>query len=97
MASTEDVVGQIQRAFADPPRPADDELLHPDARDDNDIKSLYGVAHWRDLSDEALEYSTRRASSWAQRDSGTSSLHICRLPFVIRTAAPRWSVRRCTR
>jgi hypothetical protein len=29
--------------------------LHPDARDDNDIKSLYGVAHWHDLSDEAVE------------------------------------------
>jgi hypothetical protein len=52
MASTADVLSQIARAFADPPRPADDELLHPDARDDNDIKSLYGVAHWRDLSDE---------------------------------------------
>jgi hypothetical protein len=56
MRSTEDVIGQIERAFADPPRPADEQLLHPDARDDNDIKSLYGVAHWRDLSDEAVEY-----------------------------------------
>jgi hypothetical protein len=56
MASTADVLSQIERAFADPPRPADDQLLHPDARDDNDIKSLYGVAHWHDLSDEAVEY-----------------------------------------
>ena len=47
---------QIERAFADPPRPADDQLLHPDARDDNDIESLYGVAHWHDLSDEAVEF-----------------------------------------
>jgi len=56
MASTADVLRQIERAFADPPRPADDQLLHPDARDDNDIKSLYSVAHWHDLSDEAVEY-----------------------------------------
>ena len=35
---------QIERAFADPPRPADDQLLHPDARDDTDIQWLYGVA-----------------------------------------------------
>jgi hypothetical protein len=56
MASTADVLCQIDRAFAGPPRPADDELLHPDARDDNDIKSLYGVANWLDLTDEAVEY-----------------------------------------
>ena len=56
MASTADVLPQIERAFADTPRPADDQLLHPDARDDNDIKSLYGVAHWHDLFDEAVEY-----------------------------------------
>jgi len=56
MASTEDVIREIERAFADAPRPSEDELLHPDARDDNDLKSLYGVAHRRDLSDEAVEY-----------------------------------------
>jgi len=56
VASTADVLQQIERAFADPPRPADNQLLHPDARDDNDIKSLYGVAHWHDLSDEAVEF-----------------------------------------
>jgi hypothetical protein len=44
MASTADVLRQIDWAFADPPRPADDELLHPDARDDNDIESLYSLA-----------------------------------------------------
>ena len=56
MASTATVLSQIDRAFADSPRPADDQLLHPDAHDDNDIKSLYGVAHWHDLSDEAVEF-----------------------------------------
>jgi len=29
VASTADVLGQIERAFADPPRPADNQLLHP--------------------------------------------------------------------
>ena len=50
------MLSQIQRAFAEAPRPSDDDLLHPDCRDDDDIKSLYGVNHWGDLSDEAVEY-----------------------------------------
>src|SRR4029453_18040920 len=32
MASTADVLSQIERAFAGPPRPADTHLLHRDAR-----------------------------------------------------------------
>jgi Family of unknown function (DUF6714) len=72
MASTADVLSQVERAFADPPRPADDQLLHPDARDDNDIKSLYGVAHWHDLSDEAVEFEYAALFFLAQQGSGIS-------------------------
>ena len=50
------LVARIGAVFADAPRPADDELLHPMCADDNDIKSLYGVPHWRDLPDAAIEY-----------------------------------------
>jgi hypothetical protein len=56
MRSIQDVLEQIEQAFAHAPRPPEEDLLHPDARDDNDIKSLYGVTHWRDLSDDAVEY-----------------------------------------
>jgi len=91
------VLRQIERAFADPPRPADDELLHPDARDDNDIKSLYGVTRWRDLSDEAVEY--EYAALFFLGPAGFRHFlpRTCPLPFVIGTAAPRWSARRSTR
>ena len=37
------------------PRPPDDELLHPEARDDGDIKGLYGVRHWRELPEATVE------------------------------------------
>jgi hypothetical protein len=55
VAATDDVLAAIQKAFADAPRPADDELLHPDSYDDSDIQALIGVPHWRDLSDDAVE------------------------------------------
>ncbi len=45
---------QVERAFADAPRPSDDELLHPDCRDDNDIAPLYGISHWRDVPDAVV-------------------------------------------
>jgi hypothetical protein len=50
------VVRVIEDAFAAVPRPGDEELLHEDCADDNDIKSLYGIPHWRDVSDEVVEY-----------------------------------------
>ena len=46
----------IEEAFAEAPRPGDEELLHEDCADDNDIKSLYGIPHWRDVPDRIVEY-----------------------------------------
>jgi hypothetical protein len=49
------VLAQIQAAFADVPRPANDDLLHPNCFDDNDIAELYEVVDWHDLSDAMVE------------------------------------------
>ena len=49
------MLAQIAAAFADVPRPADGDLLHPDAHDDSDIQALIGVPRWQDLPDAAVE------------------------------------------
>ncbi len=54
-AEVQELVARIASAFGDVPRPPDDALLHPDARDDNDIAALYGVSSWRDLDDATVE------------------------------------------
>jgi hypothetical protein len=48
-------LGQIELAFRDAPRPADDDLLHERCMDDNDIVRLYPVAHWREMPDDLVE------------------------------------------
>jgi hypothetical protein len=48
-------LAQIEKAFADAPRPANDDLLHEQCMDDNDIVHLYPVEHWRDVPDELVE------------------------------------------
>lgn len=48
-------LARIEAAFADAPRPPDDQLLHEQCRDDNDIVRLYPLEHWRDLPDELVE------------------------------------------
>jgi hypothetical protein len=50
------VLEVIERAFAEAPRPKDDELLHPQSMDDHDIEQLYGIPHWRDVPDAVLEH-----------------------------------------
>ena len=48
-------LAQIDAAFGAAPRPPDDELLHEQCMDDNDIVRLYPVQHWRELPDELVE------------------------------------------
>ena len=48
----EAVVARIETAFADAPRPANADLLHPRCMDDMDVADLYDVAHWTDMSDD---------------------------------------------
>lgn len=91
------MLSQIQQAFAEAPRPSDDHLLHPDCRDDNDIKSLYGVNHWRDLPDEAVEY--EYAALFFLGSAGFHHFLPAYMSFalVTTTAVRRWSARRSTR
>jgi hypothetical protein len=48
-------LAQIEAAFADAPRPPNDDLLHERCMDDNDIVHLYPVEHWREMPDELVE------------------------------------------
>jgi hypothetical protein len=48
-------LAQIEEAFADAPRPSNEDLLHRQCMDDNDIVQLYPVEHWRDMPDELVE------------------------------------------
>jgi hypothetical protein len=51
----ERALAQIEAAFADAPRPSNEDLLHERCMDDNDIVYLYPVAHWRDMPDDLVE------------------------------------------
>lgn len=52
---TEQVLRQLDAAFADAPRPANEDLLHEQCFDDGDIAALYGIGHWRDVPDDIVE------------------------------------------
>jgi hypothetical protein len=51
----ERALSQIDAAFADAPRPSNEDLLHERCMDDNDIVYLYPVTHWREMPDELVE------------------------------------------
>jgi hypothetical protein len=51
----ETALERIERAFADVPRPRNDELLHPQCFDDGDIQALYGIERWQDVPDDVIE------------------------------------------
>jgi hypothetical protein len=51
----EGALAQIAAAFADAPRPPDEQLLHADSCDDSDILRLYGLSRWQDLPDAVAE------------------------------------------
>jgi hypothetical protein len=56
MRSLEEALSLIESAFASAPRPPDEALIHEECRsDDTDIEPLYGVPHWHDLLDDAVE------------------------------------------
>jgi hypothetical protein len=49
------VLDEIERVFADVPRPPNDELLHPQCFDDGDIRELYPITRWQDVPDAVVE------------------------------------------
>ena len=48
-------LARIDAAFGHAPRPPDDELLHEQCMDDNDIVRLYPIPHWREMPDDLVE------------------------------------------
>ena len=50
-----EVIREVELAFADAPRPANDDLLHPLCADDGDIQAFYPIPRWQDVPDEVLE------------------------------------------
>lgn len=47
-------VGEIEAALAGVPHPGDDRLLHPQCRDDLDIREFRGSLDWRDVPSELI-------------------------------------------
>lgn len=52
--SPETLIAQIETAFGGLQMPADDELLHPECRDDVDILEFYGGIRWQDMTDDMV-------------------------------------------
>ena len=55
MSAMDAIVARIQFAFENAPRPTNDDLLHPDCRDDADIAALYPIESWDALPDATIE------------------------------------------
>lgn len=53
-AGVDEVIRQIEVAFADVPRPDDEGLLHAQSHDDMDLEDLYPYGHWREVLDDAV-------------------------------------------
>jgi len=47
----EDALKKVEDAFANAPRPPNEALLHPQSMDDMDLKPLYAIAHWKDMTE----------------------------------------------
>ena len=56
MTTTPEAAAAVAAAFADTPRPANVDLLHPECHDDMDIRGLYPVARWQDADASLIEY-----------------------------------------
>jgi hypothetical protein len=53
--TAEDAIAALEAAFADVPRPLNEELLHPRCFDDGDLVELYPYDDWRAVPDAVLE------------------------------------------
>ncbi len=52
----ESLEADIRLAFDDRSPPTDEQLLHPDCRDDVDIQQFYGGVAWQDMDDAMIVY-----------------------------------------
>jgi hypothetical protein len=56
MKTTSEAIIAVEAAFAEVPRPANVDLLHPECFDDMDIRGLYPMKRWQDVDDALVEY-----------------------------------------
>ena len=56
MKTTAEAITAVETAFAETPRPANIDLLHPECSDDLDIRGLYPIDRWQDVDDTLVEY-----------------------------------------
>jgi hypothetical protein len=49
------IVARIEFSFAHVPRPANEDLLHPERRDDGDVVALYPFDSWQAVPDDTIE------------------------------------------
>lgn len=61
----EQLLKDIDLAFADLEPPGDDELLHPDCMDDVDILDFYGGLTCEDMTDERVVYNYAALTSFS--------------------------------
>jgi hypothetical protein len=55
MPTRAEAIAEIEREFANVPRPSNEELLHPRCADDNDIVGLYSFRDWLAVPDDVIE------------------------------------------
>jgi len=54
MVTKDEALARLEAAFLAVERPDNDDLLHPDSFDDMDLRELYEIDSWRDMSDEDI-------------------------------------------
>jgi hypothetical protein len=50
----DEAIEVIEAAFKDVPRPTNGELLHPEVMDDFDVKDLFGIKHWTEMTQDEV-------------------------------------------
>lgn len=56
------VMRTIEKAFAETCYPGDEDLLHAQCMDDNDIKDFYGRQDWRQVPEQVIDHSNAALS-----------------------------------
>jgi hypothetical protein len=94
MESIDHALRQIEEAFAEAPRPPNEDLLHPNCFDDNDVAALYEIRHWREMSDVMVE--NEYAAPAFLSPAGFRHFLPAYLAWVLRLpdSGPPWSSRR---
>ncbi len=82
MSAVDAALQEVEAAFRDVPYPGDAHLLHPEALDDHDIRTLRGYTSWRSVPDPVLEL----------ENAGLASLSAAAFQFFL-PAYMHWTLR----